>query len=302
MTRYLTDIAVVLGAGLLLATALTGCEDMEEAARIGQQILRENPDLIEDEDERETVRSGLRAVEAMIGDIDTGEEIAMGQSLTVRAFAAFGRPHPSRDLQRYVSRVGTLVALQSERPSLPYSFAVVQNPDPTALALPGGFVLVSTGLLRELHSESELAAILGHEISHVAQKHGLEIVLRDRRISRLLDFAGRLDEDSEEYRKFIEESYQKLAHEGYDLRYETIADVAGTRYAYRAGYHPEGLLPFLRRSAESRGELTFETSQSHPSPRRRINAIQSHLGGLAPYSRYPRLQDRYQKEALARLR
>jgi predicted Zn-dependent protease len=301
MRSSLTYGAIALTAAFLLTVALTGCEDMEEAVRIGQQILRENPDLIEDEEERQTVSSGLRAVEAMIGDIDTGEEIAMGQSLTVRAFPAFGRPHPDRDLQRYVSRVGTLVALQSERPSLPYSFAVVQNPDPTALALPGGFVLVSTGLLQELHSESELAAILGHEISHVAQKHGLEIVLRDQRISRLLDFAGRLDEDSEEYREFIEKSYEKLAHQGYDLRYETTADVAGTRYAYHAGYHPEGLLPFLHRSAESRGQLTFETSTSHPSPRRRLNAIRSHLSGLARYSHYPKLDDRYQKEALARL-
>lgn len=292
----------ILAAALLPGMMLGGCEAFEQTVQTGQWILEENPELIKDEEDRTTVVSGLRAVHAMIGDIDTGEEIAMGQSLTVRSFAAFGRPHPDGQLQRYVSRVGTLVALQSDRPSLPYSFSVVQNADPTALALPGGFVLVSTGLLRQLETESELAAILGHEIAHVAQKHGLEVILRDRRLSNLLDFAGRLDDDAEEYRQFIEGSYQKLAREGYDLRYETKADLAGIRYAYRAGYHPEGLLPFLRRSAENRGELTFEASTSHPSPRRRIEAIQSQLQGLGSYTRLPKLGERYRTEALDPLR
>lgn len=285
---------------LLVSVCFTGCEALEEAAETGRRVVEENPELIDEED-RGAVLAGLRSVGAMLGEIDTREEIAMGQALAVRTFSSFGRPHPDQRLQRYVSKVGNLVALQSERPGLPYSFAVVQNTDTTALALPGGYVFVSSGLLQQLNSESELAAILAHEVAHVARKHGLEISLRDRRISSLLNFAGELDEDMEQYREFIDKTYDKLARQGYDQRYEIKADLAGTAYAYRAGYHPEGLLPFLQRSAKSNGQISFEAFKTHPDPRQRIREIQNYLDRLGTYTGSPLLTGRYETQCLARL-
>ncbi len=293
--------AVSLVSLVAAAAMLMGCESLEQTVLVGLQIAEVSVDLVEEED-RSTVLSGLRAARAMVEDVDTAEEIAIGQSLAARTFASFGEPYDDPALTRYVARVGKLVALQSDRPSLPFSFAVVENERPNALALPGGYVFVSTGLLKRLGSESELAAILGHEIAHVAEKHGLEVTLRDRRISSLIDFAQELDEDMEEYRQFIDLAYEKLAHEGYDQRYEIRADLAGTRYAYRAGYHPEGLLPFLQESARLGNRLTFEVFKTHPDSRRRMEKIRGHLGTLGDYSGFPRLQDRYRRQVLARLR
>ncbi|MBS3761912.1 MAG: M48 family metalloprotease [Planctomycetes bacterium] len=285
---------------LLLPFVFTTCEAIKEGVRSSQVILEQNPEILGGED-RTKILKGLDAAHAMITEIDTAEEIAMGQSLAVKAFASFGKPCKDRDLNEYVTRVGTLVALQSDRPSLPYSFAVVENEDPTALALPGGFVFVSTQLLRMLHSESELAAILGHEIAHIAEKHGLEITLRDRRIRSFVDFAAELDEDISQYRQFVDESYNKLAHQGYDQRYEIKADLAGTRYAYRAGYHPGGLLPFLQKSAESNGEIAFEVFKTHPDPNARIDKIRTCLESLGHYQQRPELEERYNREVLQRI-
>ena len=191
------------------------------------------------------------------------------------------------------------MALQSDRPSLPYHFTVVKSDDPNALALPGGYVFVSSGLLQRLGSESELAAILAHEVAHVAERHGLQILMRDRRVSSLLDFAQELDEDVGQYRQFIDAAFVKLATEGYDQRYEVMADEAGTRYAHRAGYHPEGLLPFLEESARS--GLAFEVFKTHPDPHARIGKIRRLLGTFGDYASMPKLEARYRREALARL-
>lgn len=288
---------------VLVLTALlaaVGCEGLERTATLASDILQEHPGLIEDEGDRAKWTAGLAAVRNMVDEIDTGEEIGMGQSLAVRAFASFGRPHPDERLQAYVAKAGRVVAQQSERPSLPYSFAVVQNDEPNALALPGGYVFISTGLLGRLKSESELACILGHEVCHVAQKHGIEIVGRDRRIASLVDFGAALDEDVAEYRQFIDLTYQKLTTEGYDRRYEWQADESGTRYAYRAGYHPEGLLPFLEASRAT--GVQMERYKTHPDPAERIARVKGVLRSLGDYAGLPKLRDRYGREVLDRLR
>ena len=71
----------------------------------------------------------------------------------------------------YVREVGERLAQASDR-RLPYEFAVVNDSVPNAWALPGGKIAVNRGLLTELHSEAELAAVLGHEITHAAARHG----------------------------------------------------------------------------------------------------------------------------------
>jgi predicted Zn-dependent protease len=79
-------------------------------------------------------------------------------------------------LQTYVQRVGAAVAAQCERSDLPWTFAVLDDPAPNAFALPGGVVFVTRGMLSHLDSEAELAALLGHEIAHVAARHAIQVL------------------------------------------------------------------------------------------------------------------------------
>lgn len=75
------------------------------------------------------------------------------------------------ELTTYVSSVGQKLAAVADR-QLPYEFVVLNNSVPNAWALPGGKIAVNRGLLTELKDESELAAVLGHEIVHAAARHG----------------------------------------------------------------------------------------------------------------------------------
>src|SRR5215510_882694 len=75
------------------------------------------------------------------------------------------------ELTTYVSGVGEKLAAVADR-KLPYEFVVLNSSVPNAWALPGGKIAVNRGLLTELQSESELAAVLGHEVVHAAARHG----------------------------------------------------------------------------------------------------------------------------------
>src|SRR5262245_48779820 len=74
-------------------------------------------------------------------------------------------------LVSYVRAVGTKLAAVSELPEGPWTFEVVDQPEPNAFALPGGHVYVTRGLLALLNSEDELAGVMGHEIGHVTASH-----------------------------------------------------------------------------------------------------------------------------------
>src|SRR5690606_6959089 len=74
-------------------------------------------------------------------------------------------------LQAYVDAIGQRLAANSERPDLPWSFAVVEDPTPNAFALPGGPIFVTRGMMNLMTNEAQLASVLGHEIGHVTARH-----------------------------------------------------------------------------------------------------------------------------------
>lgn len=77
---------------------------------------------------------------------------------------------PKNDVNLYVGKVGRLLASYSSRPDLPWVFGVIENDGINAFSAPGGYVVITTGLLRLAENEAQLAAILGHEIGHVVNK------------------------------------------------------------------------------------------------------------------------------------
>ena len=75
------------------------------------------------------------------------------------------------NLNRYVSLVGTRVASKSDRSALTWTFGVLASDSVNAFSAPGGYILVTEGLLRMLETEDELAAVLAHEVAHVVRQH-----------------------------------------------------------------------------------------------------------------------------------
>ena len=103
------------------------------------------------------------------------EELALGPEIAGRVLGA--RPlWNDAEAQRRVNRIGRWVASQTSRPDLPWTFGIIDTPEVNAYAAPGGFVLVARGLYDLLSSDSEVAAVLGHEISHCVQSDHYNVI------------------------------------------------------------------------------------------------------------------------------
>ncbi|HVB38702.1 MAG TPA: M48 family metalloprotease, partial [Vicinamibacterales bacterium] len=98
------------------------------------------------------------------------EEIQLGEQVSAKIRARFGVVQDPA-VTTYVTEVGMLLARASNRPNLPWQFIVLDTDGVNAFAAPGGIVHITRGALGLIQNEAELAGVLGHEITHVADKH-----------------------------------------------------------------------------------------------------------------------------------
>ena len=118
----------------------------------------------------------------MLTQIGPEQEVEIGRSIDreiSRAFGSSGTPAQTA----YVDHVGQTLA-RYQRREIPYRFKVVDSPSVNAFAVPGGRVYVTTGMLSFVKSEAELAAVLGHEISHVDLRHCVERLQYELAVSK----------------------------------------------------------------------------------------------------------------------
>src|SRR5512145_3274440 len=127
-----------------------------------------------------TVQQVGKEVKKATEDISEPDEIEMGGGVASNILGAAPLLQ-NRDVQQYVNNIGRWLAMQTERPDLPWEFGVLDDDDVNAFAAPGGYVLITKGLLTQMHSEAELAGVLAHEISHVLQKHHLKAIKQGAR-------------------------------------------------------------------------------------------------------------------------
>lgn len=182
-------------------------------------------------------------------------------------------------LQHYVNQVGRWVALQSERPDLPWQFGVIDSTDINAFSAPGGFVFITKGLYLKLHSESELAGVLGHEIAHVVRKHQLKILRQSQFIGLGADALGREVKGQDAIQNLIGSGAEIMSRK-LDKNAEFEADRMGMVLAARAGYDAYGLPTVLEEighvaPGDSSVALLFKT---HPAPDVRFSMLSEAVG------------------------
>jgi predicted Zn-dependent protease len=115
--------------------------------------------------------------ESELALISEEQEIQMGRDAHQQIVASMGLVE-DEELQSYVSSLGTRLADVSERPNLPWTFSVVDDPTVNAFAVPGGFIYVTRGMMSHLTSEAQLVGILGHEIGQVTARHSVNQMSR----------------------------------------------------------------------------------------------------------------------------
>jgi len=211
--------------------------------------------------------------------ISEAQEIQMGREADAQIVAQMGL-HPDEALQLYVSELGQRMAAASERPGLPWTFRVIDDPMVNAFALPGGFIYVTRGILAHLTSEAELVGVLGHEIGHVTARHSVSQLSRQQLLGGLVGVGMVF---VPELRPFGDAA--ALGLQLMSLKYgrddERQADDLGFRYMTSAGYNPIELidvfamLEALGGGADAGGVPSWLAS--HPDPGERQQRIQAQL-------------------------
>ncbi len=211
--------------------------------------------------------------------ISQSEEIAIGEEHYGPTQQSLGGPYNADpELVEYVRRIGHRVAEQSGRPGLPYEFAVLNDSIPNAWALPGGKIAINRGLLLAMENEAELAAVLGHEITHSAARHGAQRIERGVVLQAGVAVAGLATRDHELHALIVGGAGlgAVLISQKYSRNAELEADYHGTRSMAAAGYDPAGAVTLQEKfvqlaDAGDRGWLDGLFA-SHPPSDERVEA------------------------------
>jgi predicted Zn-dependent protease len=222
--------------------------------------------------------------------VSEAQEIEMGRQVAAQAVQQMGLVDDPA-LQAYVSGLGRQLAATSERPHLPWSFQVVDDPTPNAMAAPGGFIFVTRGLLSMVRNEAELVSVLGHEIGHVTARHSVTLMSRAQLAQIGLGVGSILSPTIARLGDVLGGGMSLLfLHYGRDA--ERQADDLGFRYMLEHNYDARQMVNVfaaLQRSGELAGHSPLPSwLASHPNPEERIVRIQAALAELG------------QEEALAR--
>ncbi len=185
----------------------------------------------------------------------------------------------------YLTGLGTRLAqkLPTGGVQYPFEFHCVNDKAINAFALPGGYVFVNRGAIEAADNEAQLAAVMAHELSHVALRHGTNQATKAMLAETGLGIFGAVFGDSTGGALLT--TLGSFTAGGVLLRYsrtaESQADVMGTQVLYDTGYDPRAMAQFFEKlEAETKGKNPPEFFSDHPSPERRVERVDEEIEKL----------------------
>ena len=235
--------------------------------------------------------------------ISDAEEYYIGRAVAARLLARSSLSQ-NKDATLYINEVGQAVAQKSSMPRTyrGYHFGILETSEPNAYACPGGIILITRGLIKECQNEDELAAVLAHEVAHVAHKDGVKSINKAR-WTEVATSAGA--EAARQYgggiggtlmnmfESSIDDVFKTIVVNGYSREAEANADREAITTLTRAGYNPAALAAILGRlSSRGGGSGIF---RSHPLTSDRVAAAQSLARGGASSAQEQARTKRFQQ-------
>ncbi len=206
--------------------------------------------------------------------VSEAQELAMGQEADPQIIREFGL-YPDSSLQRYVNQQGQAIARVSHRPNVAYHFRVLDTDVVNAFAVPGGYVYFTRGIMAYLNNEAQLSGVLGHEVGHIAARHGtlqqtnqtlaqlglMVAVIADERLAKFADAAN----------QGLQLMFLKYSRDD-----ESASDELGVQYSSQVGYQALEMGKFFltleRNNPPSASSLPTFLS-THPDPGNRYNTV-----------------------------
>lgn len=211
------------------------------------------------------------------------QEIALGKQAAEQVNQTMER-YPDEKLQAYVSSVGMRIAKSSERPDLPWSYTVLDDPTVNAFALPGGPVYVTRGILTHMNSEAELASVLGHESGHITARHSASQISKAELAQVGLGVGMLLSPELQKVGQVAGAGMQLLFLK-FSRNDERQADELGFKYMVQQGYDPRqmaNVFTTLDRQSKLAGAGKLpDWLSTHPDPGNRAEVARQRAAKVA---------------------
>lgn len=233
-------------------------------------------------DDRTILRPGLNFFSPQ-------QDIELGK----RAAAQVPKQFPLLNDKRvddYLQALGMKLAAHAPFYKYPYRYRCVNTEVLNAFALPGGFVYVNRGIIEQADNEGQLAAVMAHETSHVALRHGTNQASKAYGAQIGLGLLGALV-GGNAVASIVTQIFGSvgvpLAFLKMSREDETQADVLGTQILHDAGYDPQAMADFFEKLQKLAPQQSAEFLSDHPNPEHRIDRIEEEidrLGGAPPHA------------------
>jgi len=208
------------------------------------------------------------------------EEDELGQTVAVAAtnrWPLFDKP----ELTKYVTLVGLTVALETSNPDGNWVFGVLDTPDLGAYSGPNGYIMVTRGAIAAMEDESELAGVLAHEIAHVRNKDGFNLVKAAKLKQGAMEVGSAANARVAAFAQASNLLTDTVIGSGWSQDQETKADAAAVKLLIASGYDPNGLTRFLKRMEQRKGG-SAKLFSTHPGTADRIAHITAQIGAAKP--------------------
>ncbi|NWG03369.1 MAG: M48 family metalloprotease [Syntrophaceae bacterium] len=217
--------------------------------------------------------------------LTTEEEKKLGKQILLEMQ---GKMVMVRDLtiQKMIERVGYSIVDQVGPTPFEFKFFIINASDPNAFAIPGGYIFITTGLIALAENEQEIAAVLGHEISHVTARHVSQMIERAKRlnIASMVAILAAMVAGGGGAGSQAAATMAMATAEALTLKYtremEVDADQNGLQVLIKAGYDPNGIITFLNKMIRMSLALAPKVPSylsTHPAIEERLSLLENLL-------------------------
>jgi predicted Zn-dependent protease len=199
------------------------------------------------------------------------QDVELGQKYAPELEKEMGGRIDDPDLQEYINRVGQKIVLVSHRRNFEYHFIALNDKSVNALALPGGYVYITKGMLELMTTEAQLAAVLSHEVTHIVARDVAVAMSREIGIGILL--AAATPKNTSGGVLIATDLTRQILGLRFSRKDEKEADLAGLDYMVLAGYNPYGMVQTMQILQKQQQTRPVEFFSTHPNPENRVGYL-----------------------------
>jgi predicted Zn-dependent protease len=208
---------------------------------------------------------GIQVIQ--LSSLSDNQEVALGGRINQQLVSQQFRLYNNRSINQYVDEIGQQLVPYSTRSDIPYTFQVVNDNQVNAFATMGGYVYVTTGLIKTADNEAQLASVVAHEIGHIAERHAVQ-QMRQRAVAQGVATAAGLDRNTA-----VNIGVELAISRPNSRQDELEADAVGLETLRSAGYAPSAMVAFMEKLMGQGSIPTFLST--HPATGDRIEALEA---------------------------